>query len=115
MLSEGSVVLFSLPDTDQAVGKLRPALVIRQLPGRYSDWLVCMISSKFYQFVSGVDERVMPDDADFQSSGLKKPSLIRASRLAVVEESILIGKLGSIDPKRLDRIKTKICAWIYDA
>ena len=115
MLSEGYIVLFNLPNTDQAVGKLRPALVIRQLPGRYSDWLVCMISSRLNQFVSGVDERVMPDDADFKLSGLKQPSLIRASRLAVVEESVLIGKLGRIDPKRLGRVKAKICAWIYDA
>ena len=37
---------------------------------------------------------VIPDDADFVKSGLKVPSVIRASRLAVVDVEILLGKLG---------------------
>lgn len=56
--------LSSIPESDQAEvldfveylkskkrrkqedeGMLRPALVIRELPGAYEDWLICMISS----------------------------------------------------------------------
>ncbi len=45
MISEGQIVLFRFPQTDQQAGKLRPALVVRKLPGRYEDWLISMISS----------------------------------------------------------------------
>ena len=34
------------------------------------------------------------NEPDFQQTGLKQSSLIRASKLAVVDEDILIGKLG---------------------
>lgn len=46
MISEGQIVLFRFPQTDQQSGKFRPALVVRKLPGRYEDLLVCMISSQ---------------------------------------------------------------------
>jgi len=51
MISEGQVVLFRFPQTDQTAGKLRPALVLRRLPGQRNDWLICMISSNLYQEV----------------------------------------------------------------
>jgi len=45
MISEGQVVLFKFPRTDLQEGKLRPALILRELPGKFNDWLICMISS----------------------------------------------------------------------
>ncbi len=45
MISEGQIVLFKFLQTDQKEGKLRPALVLRELPGKFNDWLICMISS----------------------------------------------------------------------
>ena len=56
MIAEGQVVLFRFPQTDQTIGKLRPALVIRQLPSFYHDWLICMISG-----VSLILRHKMPD------------------------------------------------------
>jgi len=48
MISEDQIVLFKFPQTDQKEGKLRPSLILRELPGKFDDWLVCMISSKVY-------------------------------------------------------------------
>ncbi|HEX9737519.1 MAG TPA: type II toxin-antitoxin system PemK/MazF family toxin [Thermoanaerobaculia bacterium] len=56
MVQDGQVVLIRFPDADQSAGKLRPALVIRRLPGRHDDWLTCLISSNLRQHVSGFDE-----------------------------------------------------------
>lgn len=94
MISEGQIVLFHFPQTDQQSGKLRPALVIRKLPGRYEDWLISMISSQLDQEISGFDEMISPNDTDFEDSGLKLVSLIRISRLAVVNTDILLGNIG---------------------
>jgi mRNA interferase MazF len=55
---------------------------------------------------------ISPEDSDFQQSGLKQPSIIRISRLAVAIEDILIGKLGEVDSRRLRRIKQMLSNWI---
>ena len=112
MISEGQIVLFKFPQTDQKEGKLRPALILRELPGKFNDWLVCMISSKVDQQILGIDELITSDAADFLQTGLKVPSVIRASRLAVVDGNILLGKLGQINTERLKKIRQKLSKWI---
>lgn len=112
MISEGQTVLFKFPQTDQQIGKLRPALVIRRLPTPYNDWLICMVSSQLNQKQPVLDETITPNDSDFLDSGLKLPSVIRICRLAVVNGDILIGKIGQISNKRLLRIKQNLAQWI---
>ena len=84
MIAEGQIILFKFPQADHQEGKLRPALVLRELPGNYNDWLICMISSQLHQKIQELDEIITSEDTDFIQSGLKLPSVIRASRLAVV-------------------------------
>ena len=112
MISEGQIILFRFLQTDQTAGKLRPALVLRRLPGQYNDWLICMVSSNLDQKILDFDEIISPDDSDFKESGLKVPSLIRIGRLAVVDGDILLGKLGQVGAQRLFRIKQKLSHWI---
>jgi mRNA interferase MazF len=112
MIAEGQIILFRFPQTDQQIGKLRPALIIRKLPGQYNDWLICMVSSQLDQEITGFDEVMTPKDSDFRDSGLKQPSLIRICRLAVVSGQILIGKIGRVDSRRLSRIKQNLSQWI---
>jgi len=115
MVAEGHIVLFRFPQTDQTEGKLRPALVLRSVPGRYHDWLICMISSQMHYQIPAFDEVITPQDVDFKKSGLKLPSVIRIGRLAVVESDIFIGRLGEIDSQRLYKIKQTLSAWILSA
>jgi hypothetical protein len=82
MISEGQIVLFKFPQTDQIAGKLRPALVLSRLPGQYNDWLICMISSNVEQ------------------------------RIPEVDGGSLLGKLGQIDSSRRLRIKQRLSDWI---
>jgi mRNA interferase MazF len=112
MITDGQIVLFRFSQTDQQAGKLRPALVIRKLPGQYDDWLICMISSQLTQEISGFDEVITPVDPDFRDSGLKSSSIVRIGRLAVVNGTILIGKIGQINEVRLSRIRKKLSEWI---
>ncbi|MEE9118915.1 MAG: type II toxin-antitoxin system PemK/MazF family toxin [Calditrichia bacterium] len=112
MIREGQIVLFRFPYADHKEGKLRPALVIRQLPGAYEDWLICMISSQLSQEVSSFDEIISEEDSDFTSSGLKFASVIRICRLAVVYKTILVGNIGEISTDRLTRIKNRLSNWL---
>lgn len=111
MISEGQIVLFKFPQADQKEGKLRPALILRELPGKFNDWLICMISSNIDQQIPDLDELITPEASDFFQSGLKVPSVIRTSRLAVVDGNILLGKLGQINTERLHKIKQKLSKW----
>jgi len=112
MIRERQIVLFRFPQTNQATGKLRPALVIRKVPGPHEDWLICMISSQLAQEVADFDEMISGKDDDFIASGLKQPSLIRIARLAVVEKTILLGAIGEISAVRLKRIKNRLSDWL---
>jgi len=111
-MSPGEVVLFRFPQTNQSEGKLRPALLLSQMPGPFPDWLVCMISSQQRHFIPEFDELVDVSEADFVSSGLKLVSVIRVARLAVVEESMLVGSIGKISDERLTRIKLRLSDWV---
>lgn len=112
MKEPGQIVLFRFPRTDLAEGKLRPALLLSEVPGPYEDWLICMISSQMHQRIDGFDELVEEDDKDFSRSGLKVPSVIRIGRLAVVEGTMLEGKIGTISPERMRRIRRRLAEWI---
>jgi mRNA interferase MazF len=112
MIKEGQVVLFKFPQTDQNTGKLRPALVIRKLPGPHDDWLICMISSQLSQRISGFDEIINEENSDFTQSKLKTPGVIRIGRLAVVNKSVLLGAVGNIGTESLSRIKNKLANWL---
>lgn len=81
-MKEGDVILTPIPQADGSV-KNRPAIILREmLPFR--DLLVCGVSTKLHQRVSGFDEVISPADADFVSSGLKLESLVRLGFLAVL-------------------------------
>ncbi len=47
-MKPGDVILVRFPQTDLQVGKLRPALVLAISPGRHSDVLLAMITSRPY-------------------------------------------------------------------
>lgn len=112
MIKEGQIVLFEFPQTDQTLGRIRPALIIRKLPDIYDDWLICMISKQVTQQIENFDEIINQEDVDFVSSGLHSPSVIRISRLAVVDKNILKGTIGEINKERLNKIKIRLAEWL---
>lgn len=110
----GQIVLFKFPQTDLTVGKLRPALLLKQVNSKYGDWLTCMISTRMGQEIIDLDEIVEVTDEDFPESGLKSASVIRVNRLAVISAKILTGTIGEISPARLVKIKQNFARWIED-
>jgi mRNA interferase MazF len=74
-----------------------------------------MVSSQLHHHIAGFDEIIDENSSDFVSSGLKRASVIRAGRLAVVDGSILLGAIGTIAAERLQRIKTHLADWLSTA
>lgn len=114
MKQAGQIVLVPFPFTDLSGAKLRPVLMLRQVSVQFDDWLVCMVSSQLRQADTQIDEILLPDDADFAMTGLKVPSVLRLTRLAVLESSLLMGSLGSIRDEQLQRIRQKLAVWIAE-
>ncbi len=108
----GDIVLVRFPQADLKVGKLRPALVIAIAPSHHSDLLLILVSSRIYQAIPEFDEIVATSDVDYAETGLKATSVIRLSRLATVESSIISACLGNISLARLNRIKSRLIDWL---
>ena len=115
MKRTGQIVTFRFPQTDMAEGKLRPALLLGRLPGKHDDWLVCMISAQLRHAVPEFDEILHENDPDFVDSGLKVSSVIRISRLAIVEGGMLLGSIGHISHQRLQLIITRLAEWLMQS
>src|SRR5690606_13442318 len=96
MISEGDILLFRFPQSDLGVGKLRPALVIKRIQGDFDDCLVGMITTQTRHRIESLEIVLTESTPDFAKTGLKKESLIRTSRLAVVQSNVFTGKLGSL-------------------
>ena len=71
-----------------------------------------MVSSQLHQAETGFDEIIITKDLDFAGSGLKAPSVLRLSRLAVLDGALLIGSIGSISDQRLSRIRARLAEWL---
>ena len=112
MILEGDIVLFRFPQADFAQGKLRPALLLRKIPNEYGDWLICMVSTQLHQQKDRLEIIVSTSDPEFAGTGFKRSSLIRSSRIAVVNEDIFEGKLGSMTTAKLREIRERFSNWL---
>ena len=112
MISEGDILLFRFPQSNLGIGKLRPALLIKRIHGGFDDCLVCMISTQTRHQIPDL-EVVLPETMPgFDKTGLKKESLIRTTRLAVVAPSVFTGKLGTLPAETFDDIRNRLAEWI---
>ena len=109
----GQIVVFRFPQTNLNKGKLRPALLLAPVPGKYEDWLCCMISTKLYHAITGFDEIIDKNSPDFNACGLKISSVVRVARLAVVTGEVLVGTLGEISFERFKCIQDNLASWIH--
>ena len=107
-MSPGDVVLIALTQFAGATPKLRPALLLAELPGPYQNLLLCGISTQLHQLEAQWDELVQASDADFTSSGLHHDSLIRLSYLHAADPNEITGVIGSIEPARLQRLRQRL-------
>ncbi len=112
MKEEGQIVLYDFPETNWQVSKIRPALLLKRLPGTYDDWLLCMITRRVHQVIANFDLILSPKDTDFNDSGLRSESLIRIARLAVVDGELLKGSIGKLSNQKLLLVQSRLAYWL---
>ncbi len=110
-MKEGDVVLAVLPQADGQT-KLRPVLLLRQLPPPHKDFLVCGISTQLHQMINNFDELISVKDDDFRNSGIIKESIIRLSFLAVISTNIIAGAIGNISGQRHKKLLKRLSDYL---
>lgn len=106
-MNPGDVVLIPIPATS-GPAKLRPAVVLVQLPGAYQSLLICGISTQMHAIEPNWDDPITAADADFAASGLHQPSVIRLSFLRAAAPADVARQIGKIDPTRLARLRQRL-------
>lgn len=109
-MNEGDIALAPLPQAD-GQAKNRPVVLLRCLPP-FGDFLACGVSTQLQQQVQDFDEIIGPGDQEFSGSGLKAVSLIRLGFLAVLPDTALLGKIGTISPERRLRLLGNLCRYL---
>ena len=71
-----------------------------------------MITSQFSQLTAGVDIAISPTDSDFHESSSKTTSVFRVTRLMVITEDVILGRIGSISKERLSKIIGNLIEWL---
>lgn len=100
----GDVVLVKFPFTDLTTAKLRPAVVL----ATHGDDLTI---AGIFSGPQPPRETWVPlnsQDPTFSQTGLKTTSVIKAERIAVIEQSIVVRKLGSLPPSHMEQLKKAI-------
>jgi len=99
-VKKGDIILVPFPFTDLTELKTRPALV---LISTELDVTVSFITSQL-KWQESNDLRIEPDELN----GLKKPSLIRLSKLATIEKKLVIGKLRMLIDSGLKQVNQEL-------
>ncbi len=111
-MKAGDVVLAALPQADGQV-KHRPVLLLRSMPP-FGDWLVCGVSTQLTQAVVGFDDVIGISEPDFAQSDLRQASLVRLGFLAVLPGRDVAGAIGSIAPKRYERLIKRLSQYLIE-
>lgn len=100
-MNHGDIVLVTYPFTDLSGEKLRPAFVV--LPEDDKGDMVCAFITSI-----GHPDGECEIGLEEGEGGLHRDSLLRLRKLMTVHESIVKGRIGSIEGDTLEKIQAKI-------
>jgi mRNA-degrading endonuclease toxin of MazEF toxin-antitoxin module len=93
----GEVFICQFPFTSGAASKIRPALVLFDLP---QDAIICRVTSVLH---TGPMDVLL---AHWQAAGLLKPSVARLDRIVTAERTVLIRRLGVLAAADAEAVRT---------
>jgi mRNA interferase MazF len=97
---KGDIVLIPFPFTDLTTSKLRPAIVL--INGN-SDLTVCFITTQI-KWKEDTDIEIFPT----RNNGIKKHSIIRLSKIATIDISLCLGKIGELEETLINDLNANL-------
>ena len=111
-LARGDVVLTRFPFTDLTGAALRPAIVVSQ--GQIGQDIVLVALSSVVRGLSvPTDYTIDTTHPEFALTGLRVTSVVRMHKLAAVERSVIVRRLGRLGPQlqaEVDRLLRLVLA-----
>ena len=101
----GDIVLVNFPFTDLISSKVRPAIVIA---AKGEDIIIIGIFSKIPDSIHGSWFVIEETSGYFLKTGLKKKSIIKTEKIAVIHNSIVRKTLGTLQEDIFDIVKEKL-------
>ncbi len=99
-MAKGDNILISFPFTDLSGSKLRPSVVLADTS---EDITVAFITTQL-KWQEPTDLLLTPA----LSNGLKKPSLIRLSKLATLDKTLIKGRMGKLNIMDIRHLDEKL-------
>ncbi len=99
-MAKGDIVLITFPFTNLTGSKLRPAVILADTT---HDLTVCFITTQL-QWQESTDVVITPN----LSNGLKKQSLVRTSKIATLDKTLVKGLLGQLTANELSDLNDKL-------
>ncbi|MFI5162898.1 MAG: type II toxin-antitoxin system PemK/MazF family toxin [Sphingobacteriales bacterium] len=99
-MPKGNIILIPFPFTDLSGNKLRPALVLSE---NNLDVTVSFITTQL-QWKEPEDILLNPS----AHNGIKKPSIVRLSKIATIDRNLAIGVIGSISSTQIVELDQKL-------
>ena len=105
-MKRGDIVLVRFPFSDYSTSKLRPALIISK--NNEKDICVAFISSVIPVELEKTDFLLTEDDDDFLQTRLKKDSVFKMNKIATLDKSIILGRLGEVSERLQNELDEKL-------
>lgn len=107
-MQRSKIILTPFPFTNLSGSKPRPAIVVSESENDGPDVIPAFISSVFHSSLQPTDELLLSSDSEFASTGLKKTSVFKMSKLATIEKSIIYGEIGEASAVLQERLDAKL-------
>jgi mRNA interferase MazF len=105
MYEPATIVLVNFPFTDLQSSKVRPALVLNQ---KEEDVIILGIFSKVPEQLHDSWIKIDEYAPAFRQTGLKKASVIKTEKIAVIHRSLIKKELGSLPPELMTLVKVTL-------
>jgi len=105
MYKPGDIVLVTFPFTDLVSSKVRPAIVLTTTG---ADVIILGIFSKIPEEIHGSHFLISETDDYFAKTGLKKKSIIKTEKIAVIHNSNVKKALGFLPDNIFSTVKIKL-------
>ena len=99
-MAKGEIVVITFPFTDLSGSKLRPAVILADTT---QDVTVAFVTTQL-KWQEPTDVLLTPT----LINGLKKTSLIRTSKLATLDKTLIKGRIGNLTSEEIKNIGEKL-------
>lgn len=106
-LNKGDIVLVQFPFTDLSQTKLRPALILYSNSAT-NDITLCFISSQNVNNLTSEEFAIKDSDTEFSDTGLRISSKVKVTRIATLNNSLIVRRLGKLGTQYTNILNTII-------